>query len=744
MRRKASVILFVLLVVWKADMLGVPACPRQVTVNIDGRPVPIRLFGDEYCHWAETSEGYTIVQNSSNQWCYAVRDNDGALIASSLPFQTKGTVALENFLKSHPKHLRPDASYIRQQARVDFRQAATASKKNVVGDRKMLIILMAFNDRAFSKSAEDFQRLFNEEGYSEDGAQGSVRDFYNAVSYGQLKLTCDVYGPYTASQNMKYYGRNEGNSHSVNAYSLFEEAITCVAQEADLSAYDGDGDGYLDNVHIIFAGYGEEAGAEADAIWSHEQSFHRPVSVQGMKIDRYSCSPELRGNTDTKISRIGVCCHEIGHALGAMDFYDTDYEDGGDYEGTGEWDVMASGSYNNNGITPADFNPYVKAYNFGWISPRMLPAGEVTMQTSNDSPDSYYILQEKTGGDFYMLENRQRTGWGMALPGAGLLIYHIHPDIGSAGNSINATTPQMCYIVCASSGYAIPDGTPESYGGGRRINSTGCPYPGFTWNTTFNANSTPAAFWWTGDSCHIDISDIRQNDDYSLTLTNMSKEMNEDPLPEEKSFASLFYEGFEDDSLHITTPTLWQIKQSGEAGITAHEGEHFLLLSAQTEYLQSVVDNFELTCDTIRNTDNVFVKGFILSSGLKGRKNTLSVGFLPEDGDTWQFKTVSSSENDVWDAFEVELPSHIHTKLRIEGSAVPLSRLAIDDIEVVQVIDDTDNLSPVSYSWKENRGDVFTLFGQRIRANANGSVKNILEGLPTGLYILNNKKVIVK
>ena len=743
MRIKALIILSILLIVWRADMLGVPAYPRQVMVNIDGQMVPIRLFGDEYCHWAETEEGYTIVQDSTNHWYYAVRDDDGKLVPSVHQLQALSDNTTNSFLYRQPQHLRPSEKFLRKAKEAASRQTMNVVRKPATGERRMLIILMGYADRAFTKTSYDFDRLFNEEGYHEDGAQGSVRDFYDAASYGQLKLSCDVYGPYTTSEKMSYYGHNEGDNHSTNAYALFEEAIARAANDADLSQYDGDGDGYIDNVHIIFAGYGEEFGADADAIWSHESTFRKPVTIQGLKIDHYSCSPELRGNSGNGISRIGVCCHEIGHALGALDFYDTDYEDGGSFAGTGEWDVMASGSHNNNGITPADFNPYVKAYNFGWVNPSLLPTGEVTLQPSNDSPNSYYILKEKTTGDFYMLENRQRIGWGMALPGAGLLIYHIHQDIANAGNSINASTPQMCYIVCASSKTAVPDDTPESYGGDSRINSTGCPYPGFTWNTTFNANSTPAAFWWTGDSCHIDISDIRQNDDYSLTLTNMSKEMNEEPNSD-GNFASLFYEGFEDDSLHITTPSIWQVKQSGEAGIAAHEGEHFLLLSAQTEYLQSVVDNFELTCDAIRNADNIFVKGFILSSGLKGRKNTLSIGFLPEDDEIWQYKTVASSENNVWDAFEVELPSHIHTTLRIEGSAVPLSILAIDDIEVVQAIGNSDDISPVSYLYKINNGDVFTLSGQRIRANAKGTIKNILKGLPAGMYIIDNKKVIVK
>ena len=166
------------------------------------------------------------------------------------------------------------------------------------------------------KSQEDFNMLFNQIGYSEDGAQGSVFDFYTDVSYGQLQLVCDVIGPFTSKNNRSYYGSNDRDGDDNHPEELFEEAINQAVSEVSLKDYDSDNDGFVDNVHILFAGHGEEAGAPDDAIWSHEATFYQPYEIQGMKIDRYSCAPELRGNSGKGISRIGPHCHEIGHALG--------------------------------------------------------------------------------------------------------------------------------------------------------------------------------------------------------------------------------------------------------------------------------------------------------------------------------------------------------------------------------------------------------------------------------------------
>lgn len=378
---------------------------------------------------------------------------------------------------------------------------------------------MQFLDFSFVKEQNDFLRLFNEIDYHEDGAYGSVIDYYNDVSYGKLQLTCDVIGPFTSQYDRAYYGGNEKNGADKNPEALFKEALKAASLHVNLKNYDADGDGYVDNVHIIFAGHGEEAGASSDAIWSHEATYYTPFEYQDMRIDRYSCAPELRGNSGNSISRIGPHCHEIGHALGAMDYYDTDYNDHGGFEGTGIWDIMSEGSWNADGVIPADFNPYVKMVDFGWIDIEEMPEGKVTLYPSLDSEKNYYRLSNNEN-DYYLIENRSSRKWGEALPDFGMLIYHIHPNIANVGNKINATYPQKCYPVCASSNYAIPSSTSASYG---NINSSGCPFPGSSGRRNFNMNSTPAAFAWDEQNTSIDLKDIEITTDGNITMVNQSK-----------------------------------------------------------------------------------------------------------------------------------------------------------------------------------------------------------------------------
>lgn len=567
MKRTLSFLLLYLLLC--QGLYAIPAYPQKVLVNIDGDSCYIQLRGDENCKYALDEEGYTILP-SSEGWKYATIDETGAVSISKYSLTLKSNMSKETqmFLQQTPKMIIPSkTSTLFHQA-----ESSNVSFSPAVGSRKALVILMQFLDTKFTKDNNDFQRLFNERGYTEDGAKGSVYDYYQWASYGQLDLTSDVLGPYVAKNKMSYYGGNSGiGGNDKNPYALFSEALEFAVKEVNLSDYDANGDGYVDNIHIIYAGYGEEAGASANAIWAHEMTF-RTITIQGMKIDRYSCAPELRGNSGKGISRIGPHCHEIGHALGAMDYYDTDYETGGKYQGTGKWDIMASGSWNNDGISPADFNPYVKVYNFGWTEAKALRLDSVNVVKSSSIKGNIFRVNTGTKDDYFLLENRDQQGFHSSEPGKGLLIFHIGPNLEarSSTNTINSTYPQQCYVVCASSTFTRPTAMVNSYG---NINSDGCPYPGTSHNRAFNDSSTPASFTINGKDSGINISGIAYEDEnivFQYTNTN-GGDTDEPTTPSDGVY--LWGEDFE----QLRLPTSWiftDVEQSGNVEVVTKLSEN--------------------------------------------------------------------------------------------------------------------------------------------------------------------------
>lgn len=692
---------FCLLLFFCAMALSANACPAypyKVEVQLPDGFTHIYLYGDEYCKWGETEEGYTIVQNKYNQWCYAKIDSiSGYISATSFLVKVKKehSTAFLRYIDNTPKHLRSSIS----------KQHKTKNGiGKAIGERRILVILMEFADVKFSKTNEDFYRLFNQTNYQEDGAQGSVKDYYQAASYGQLSLSCDVYGPYTASKSLSYYGNNSISGSDVNPFALFDEAVKQVSKDCDLQIYDGDGDGYVDNVHIIYAGYGEEAGGPASAIWAHEMTFGQDYEVGSMKIDKYSCAPELRGNSGKGISRIGPHCHEIGHALGAMDFYDTDYKTGGEYSGTGLWDVMAEGSWNNQGVTPADFNPYVKAMNYGWIKPHALPVGEVTISPSCISPENYYLLSSTDADDYYLVENRSRDSYGAGLPGEGLLFYHIHNNILNAQNKINATAPQMCYIVCASSKTKRPSDNAKSYGD---INSSGCPFPGSSNNTSFGSESTPQAFFWDNKQCGINIRNITKLGNGNIRLYNASEGVNNEPV----ETTLLLLEGFEKQTAITVVDQqhgVWETVANPTGSVLAtrpfaHEGINSMQLSAKRNLFDNAVSTIEIECPAHDSSKDLYVTVYYTSSGLASkRSNTLRIGYKNIVNNEFTFVEIKSTANNTWNPFTTSIPGSVIGPVRIEGIAIPGTILAIDDITIEQMAGNTASVDRVRSMEEDN------------------------------------------
>ncbi|MDR2474412.1 MAG: M6 family metalloprotease domain-containing protein [Bacteroidales bacterium] len=249
---------------------------------------------------------------------------------------------------------------------------------------------------------------------------------------------------------------------------------------------------------MIFAGYGDESISDGQQIWSHAWTLGTTVIKDGVKLSRYSCSPELRGSSGTNITYIGVIAHELCHVFGSPDYYDVDYSG---YTGSGNWDLMAGGSWNDGGRQPAHINPYQKIQ-FGWIIPQIITTGSIVsnMPPSLSNPVVYKVVTNNNG-EHYLLENRQLAGFDASLPGHGLLIWHIAANVASYAP--NDSHPQQVYPICASSTTTIPTNAPSSYG---IINSAGCPFPGTSSKIEFIDNSTPQAFTWTGLSVIIKYS----------------------------------------------------------------------------------------------------------------------------------------------------------------------------------------------------------------------------------------------
>ncbi len=506
-----SGVLFVFIFLFQLNLIAVPAYPGLIEFKQpDGTIIHIFLKGDEKINRAETTDGFTILVSKNGEYQYAIKDANDNLIFSGVAVSPENNRNSEEktFLMNLEKGLRFSSKQKEMMLSVwKIKEEAALKNFPTTGERTLLCILMQTPDLPFVRTQEEFDALFNQLNYTFGGASGSVRDYYLENSYGQFDLTVDVVGPYTASENMSAYGSFEG------ARNLIIEGINLAYPDVNYADYDNSGDGMVEGVYMIFAGYGQEAGGGPNTIWSHAWSIWPAIQLDGVSISRYACSPERRGNSQSnpngQITRIGVIGHEFGHVLGAPDYYDTDGESsGGQYQGTGRWDMMAGGTWNNGGATPAHHNPYTKTHIYNWAPQNILyEPGNITLENSVEDPESFYRINTLTPGEYFLLENRQKIGFDEFVPGEGMVIYHVHADIEEAANAVNASHPQLMYPISAGAS-TYPNSSPSSYG---VINSTATPFPGNTGTTSFTDFTIPGSLAWQRSFTNKPITNIVHN-----------------------------------------------------------------------------------------------------------------------------------------------------------------------------------------------------------------------------------------
>ncbi|MDR1121754.1 MAG: M6 family metalloprotease domain-containing protein [Dysgonamonadaceae bacterium] len=485
-----------------------PACPDPVQYKLpDGSFITITLKGDEHVSWATSPDGYTLLTNGEGYYEYARKNIDGNLVLSGIRAHNPEERSAQEtvLLEQTPQNLRYSAGQISVMREIldmssSLRSAAqTAASMPTTGTVRAPLILVGFKDKPFTIEPEAFNLLMNQPNYTANGTiTGSVHDYYYDNSYGQLDYHVDVYGPYTLSQNIAYYDyKSNGNKFTL----MPTEAIQMAdADGCNFAQYDGDGNGIVDGLHIIFAGYSQAAGApQGESIWSHSAGIN--VTRDGKKIDRYSCSPELRGTSGTNIAHIGTIAHELGHVFGLPDLYDSDYADsGGESVHIGAWDVMATGGQNDGGRTPANFSAYCKDV-LGWKPAIELNTPSDVLLPDPTLEDLTYRINTTTANEYFLLENRQKTGWDAYIPAAGMLIYHVDNAYSGWNNNKVNTNP-------AHRGLYV-----KQAGGGSGSNSstrTSDPYPSGG-NTAFTDASTPNSKSWAGQNTAKPVTDIVHN-----------------------------------------------------------------------------------------------------------------------------------------------------------------------------------------------------------------------------------------
>lgn len=476
---------------------AVPAKKLQKVITLtNGTQVSVELRGDEYLSWWEGTDGTA----------YRATADDAVFEAFDLEAQKPAAAA---------RRARAEQGRVARLARVkNSLKGADDKMRGLGGDhitykgvKKGLVVLVDFKNKKFADGhdLEYYKNVINGKDFSdeEEGYVGSVRDYFLAQSNGQFELDFDVVGPVTMSKNYGYYGNDGAYQKDEKVYEMIKEACDGIQDQVNLKDYDWDGDGEADQVFFLYAGLGQASGGSHSTIWPHESELrYWPCGVLSYstgKINTYACAnelqPETQGSSRYISAGIGTICHEFSHCLGFADMYDT--TGGGGY-GMSVFDVMDQGSYNGNGFVPCNYTAFERIY-AGWVEPIELidPATVKDMKSVSDYGRPFIMYNYKNTNEYFLLENRQNTGWDKGLYGSnGLLIVHVnYVPSRWANNSVNSSAEkiQCCTVVNA-------DGSREN----TQYSLQGDLYPyevkGVTMNDEFTDESEPAAKLYTKNS----------------------------------------------------------------------------------------------------------------------------------------------------------------------------------------------------------------------------------------------------
>jgi immune inhibitor A len=361
---------------------------------------------------------------------------------------------------------------------------------------RALVILVDFSDHVKTYAAAKFDTiLFTQNIFP----TGSARDFYWENSYQKLNLIGDIVGWYRMPQTYQYYcyGQHGFGPYPHNAQKLTEDAVAAAnAAGVDFSLYDNNGDGKVDALFVVHSGPGrEDTGSEND-IHSHAWNTYTTLYYDGVSISRYSMEPEQMASG--VLVHIGVFCHEFGHVLGLPDLYDTDYSS----EGVGNWSLMAGGSWNNNGITPSQFDGWGKM-KLNWLQVDTIKANQtgVDIVQVETNPKIYRLWTNgQTGSQYFLVENRQKTKFDKNLPGEGLLIWHINESFPNNNNE-----PYYKVALEQADGLMHLENNNNAGEGGD-------PYPGNYENRTFDDLSNPASKDYNNAQTQVGVWNISNSD----------------------------------------------------------------------------------------------------------------------------------------------------------------------------------------------------------------------------------------
>lgn len=324
-------------------------------------------------------------------------------------------------------------------------------------NERWLVLVVDFPDRDFTQQ----QAISG----ATDLMKPAASQYIQQVSRGSSSLTVDIHQTLTtASENLAFYGEDYGGEKDTTAsgkhgpMQLANEVISSRLDDVNWNDYDLDNDGTVDRVLILHTSIGQEVGGNSNRIWSHFTLLDDSIETsEGIKISHYTMAALGSGENG-----FGTAIHEMMHQMGAYDLYPSHTTSGSSWKGIGDWDIMASGNWNQGGKTPSlpsastletIGSGNIIELDMNWLyaqdSQCLGPKIQIFDGVSNFKQIKVPIANE----EYVWIEYRSKSGYDAGIPSSGTLVYYQDNSVeGFDDNSLNVDKRQPYLYMIESDG----------------------------------------------------------------------------------------------------------------------------------------------------------------------------------------------------------------------------------------------------------------------------------------------------
>ena len=257
--------------------------------------------------------------------------------------------------------------------------------------------------------------------------------------------------------------------------------------------------------------------------------------------------------TDWQTDGIGVVVHEISHAIGLPDLYDTNnVAFGMDY-----WSIMDYGMYTRRSKYPVGYTAYERDF-MKWQQVEVVDSAcTLHLYPFSRNGKGYKLVNNANSNEYYILDNRQAEGWDWGAcsnRGHGMLVMHVDYTSSSwTSNKVNTTANHQRFTIIPANNSLIGSNNCHGNVDIWRTSLQGNPYPGITENHELTDESTPASLVYAGGHMGKPLVDIEETADGIVTVKVM-------PLGTLEPPTELAYQYLKPDS----TTVIWQPAENAE------------------------------------------------------------------------------------------------------------------------------------------------------------------------------------